>query len=277
MGNFHVSLAGERIFDVAGFTITNSLFTTWLVMAVLLILAWAGTRRVSVIPSGLQNVWEAILEFLIGLCEGMTPTYARTIFPLFATIFIFIVSANWMGLMPGVSSITVQPPPAHASLSLGDLVPTAHAGQLDALQPATKADEDDGHAVPIPLLRPANADMNTTLAMAIVAFVMIHASGLRVHGLIGYAKEIATPIFLTPVKVVIECFVPISLSFRLFGNVFGGEMLLAVMGFPVVAVLFMLLEVLFGLIQGVIFAMLTLVFTALAVALPEGHSEGAHN
>lgn len=277
MDDFHVSLAGEGIFDVAGFTVTNSLFTTWVVMAVLLILAWAGTRRISVVPSGLQNVWEAILEFLIGLCEGTTPTYARTIFPLFATIFIFIVSANWMGLFPGVSSITVQPRTAHASLSLGNLVPRAHAGQLDVLQPATKDDQDGGHAAPVPLFRAANADMNTTLAMAIVAFLMIHASGVRVHGLIGYAKEIATPIFLTPVKVVIECFVPISLSFRLFGNVFGGEMLLTVMGFPVVAVLFMLLEVLFGLIQGVIFAMLTLVFTALAVAVPEGHAEDAHN
>ncbi len=270
MENFHASLAGEGIFEIAGFTITNSLFTTWIVMAVLLILAWAGTRNIALVPGGLQNLWEAILEFLLGLCTGTAPAYARTIFPLFATLFIFIVTANWMGLLPGVNSITIQPPEAHAAHSLSDLVPTAHAAPLDA--PA--AAEEGGHAVPIPLFRAANADMNTTLAMAVIAFIMIHASGIRIHGVLGYAKEIATPIFLTPVKVVIECFVPVSLSFRLFGNVFGGEMLLTVMAFPVVAVLFMLLEILFGLIQAVIFSMLTLVFTALAVTVPEGHGHG---
>ena len=271
MENFHASLAGEGIFEIAGFTITNSLFTTWIVMAILLILAWAGTRNVALVPGGLQNLWEAILEFLMGLCTGTAPAYARTIFPLFATLFIFIVAANWMALLPGVNSITIQPPEAHAALSLGDLVPTAHAAPLDA--PASAAEEGE-HAAPIPLFRAANADMNTTLAMAMIAFIMIHASGIRVHGVLGYAKEIATPIFLTPVKVVIECFVPVSLSFRLFGNIFGGEMLLTVMAFPVVAVLFMLLEVLFGLIQAVIFSMLTLVFTALAVTVPEGHGHG---
>ena len=272
MEGLHVSLAGEGILEIAGFTITNSLLTTWIVMAVLLILAWAGTRNITLVPSGLQNLWEMILEFLLGLCSSTAPTYARTIFPLFATLFIFIVTANWMALLPGVNSITVQPPDAHAALSLGDLVPTAHAAAPEAAPAAA----EEGHASPIPLFRAANADMNTTLAMAVIAFIMIHASGIRIHGVLGYAKEIATPIFLTPVKVVIECFVPVSLSFRLFGNVFGGEMLLTVMGFPVVAVLFMLLELLFGLIQAVIFSMLTLVFTALAVTVPEGHGDSAH-
>ena len=272
MEGLHVSLAGEGILEIAGFTITNSLLTTWIVMAVLLILAWAGTRNITLVPSGLQNLWEMILEFLLGLCSSTAPAYARTIFPLFATLFIFIVTANWMALLPGVNSITVQPPGAHAALSLGDLVPTAHA----AAPAAAPAAAEEGHASPIPLFRAANADMNTTLAMAVIAFIMIHASGIRIHGVLGYAKEIATPIFLTPVKVVIECFVPVSLSFRLFGNVFGGEMLLTVMGFPVVAVLFMLLELLFGLIQAVIFSMLTLVFTALAVTVPEGHGDSAH-
>ena len=272
MEGLHVSLAGEGILEIAGFTITNSLLTTWIVMAVLLILAWAGTRNITLVPSGLQNLWEMILEFLLGLCLSTAPAYARTIFPLFATLFIFIVTANWMALLPGVNSITVQPPAAHAALSLGDLVPTAHAAAPEAAPAAA----EEGHASPIPLFRAANADMNTTLAMAVIAFIMIHASGIRIHGVLGYAKEIATPIFLTPVKVVIECFVPVSLSFRLFGNVFGGEMLLTVMGFPVVAVLFMLLELLFGLIQAVIFSMLTLVFTALAVTVPEGHGDSAH-
>lgn len=274
MENLHVSLAGEGIFEIAGFTITNSLFTTWVVMAVLLILAWAGTRRMTVVPSGLQNLWEMILEFLLGLCSSTAPTYARTIFPLFATLFIFIITANWMGLLPGVNSITIQPPEAHATHSLGDLVPTAHAAPAEALPAAA---EEGDHAAPIPLFRAANADMNTTLAMAVIAFIMIHASGIRIHGVLGYAKEIATPIFLTPVKVVIECFVPVSLSFRLFGNVFGGEMLLTVMAYPIVAVLFMLLELLFGMIQAIIFSMLTLVFTALAVTVPEGHGDAAHD
>jgi F-type H+-transporting ATPase subunit a len=116
-----------------------------------------------------------------------------------------------------------------------------------------------------------------TLGMGLIAFFFIHFSGMRVHGVWGYFKnDLANPPLMLPVKVIIECFVPISLSMRLFGNIFGGEMLMTVMGFPLVAVPFMFMELLFGFIQAIIFTMLTLIFTSLASHLPEGHGEVGH-
>jgi F-type H+-transporting ATPase subunit a len=116
-----------------------------------------------------------------------------------------------------------------------------------------------------------------TLAMGLIAFLFIHGSGIAVHGLKGYwTEDLANPPLMAPMKIIIECFVPVSLSMRLFGNIFGGEMLLTVMQFPIVAVPFMILELLFGFIQAVIFFMLTLIFTSLATHLPGGHGEGRH-
>ena len=274
LSSLHVSLKGEPVLYFAGITITNSLVATWLVMALLLGLAVLGTRRVEVVPTGMQNMWEWVLDGLLGLCTAATPHYARQVFPLIATLFMFIVAANWMGLLPGFNSITVLEPEIHDTAEVGGLIAVAEAALSSAPTEPAEEEGEGGHGpVRVPLLRAANADMNTTLAMAIVAFAMIHASGVRIHGIGGYAKEIATPLFLTPVKVVIECFVPLSLSFRLFGNTFGGEMLLTVISLPVLAVVFMVLEVLFGLIQAIVFAMLTLIFTSLAVHVPEGHGD----
>jgi F-type H+-transporting ATPase subunit a len=111
-----------------------------------------------------------------------------------------------------------------------------------------------------------------TLGMALIAFFFIHFSGIAVHGLRGYwTEDLANPPLMAPIKIVIECFVPVSLSMRLFGNIFGGEMLMTVMGFPFIAIPFMFMELLFGFIQAIIFSILTLIFTSLASHLPGGH------
>ena len=143
--------------------------------------------------------------------------------------------------------------------------------------PGGTSSSAEEHHIPetVPLLRAANADLNMTLGMGLIAFLFIHASGVYVHGLVGYIRDdLAKPVLLTPIKLVIELFVPISLSMRLFGNIFGGEMLLTVMNLPFAALPFMILELLFGFIQALIFAVLTLIFTALATFMPAGHGAG---
>jgi F-type H+-transporting ATPase subunit a len=155
-------------------------------------------------------------------------------------------------------------------------VRVAEAAPLAAEAPATKAATAERHEPPtVPLLRAANADVNMTFGMGIIAFLFIHGSGIAVHGLRGYwVHDLANPPLMTPIKLIIECFVPVSLSMRLFGNVFGGEMLMTVMSFPIIAIPFLFMELLFGLIQAVIFSLLTLIFTSLASYVPPGHGNG---
>ncbi len=272
----HASLRAEELLHLGPVTITNSTLMTWAAMLVLALFAYFAGRNPQLVPRGAQNVFEMILEALLTIVENTAGHYARRVFPLVATLFIFILTANYMGLLPGVGTILVRNPAvAHAA---GESSATAHNGAA-ATTPAASGGEAAKKHEPemIPLLRAANADVNMTLGMGIIAFLFIHYSGIAVHGLIGYIRDdLANPPMMFPVKIVIECFVPISLSMRLFGNIFGGEMLMTVMGFPLIAVPFMIMELLFGFIQATIFTMLTLIFTSLASHLPEGHAAGEH-
>jgi F-type H+-transporting ATPase subunit a len=239
----HASLSAEQVASLGPIPITNSMLMAWAAIIVLSVFAYFAGRNPQLVPTEAQNVFEAILEALLSLVENTAGHYARRVFPLVATLFIFILTANYMGLLPGVGTITVASP--------------VHPGET------------------VPLLRAANADLNMTVAMGLVAFFFIHASGIYVHGLVGYIRDdLANPVLMTPIKIVIELFVPVSLSMRLFGNVFGGDMLLTVMNFPVVGTVFMGLELLFGFIQAIIFSILTLIFTSVATYLPAGHGEG---
>jgi F-type H+-transporting ATPase subunit a len=252
-------------------------------MAVLALFAYFAGRNPQVVPRGAQNVFEFILEALNTLVENTAGHYARRVFPLVATLFLFIVTANYMGMLPGVGTIYVKNANYHGEETSGGhaFVKVAEAAPPPADPQATMAgapaaqEAEEAHELPlVPLFRSANADVNMTLAMGLIAFLFIHGSGIAVHGLKGYwTEDLANPPLMAPMKIIIECFVPISLSMRLFGNIFGGEMLLTVMQFPIVAVPFMVLELLFGFIQAVIFFMLTLIFTSLATHLPGGHGE----
>ena len=273
----HASLRAEHLFQVGPFTITNSTLMAWAAMLVLGIFAYFAGRNPQLVPRGAQNAFEMILEFLLTIVENTAGHYARRVFPLVMTLFIFIITANYMGLLPGVGTILVRNPAIGAeAASTGGA--TAHLGEPGGQPTAgTQGAEAKHEPEMIPLLRSANADVNMTLGMGLIAFFFIHFSGFRVHGLWGYIRDdLANPPMMFPVKVIIECFVPVSLSMRLFGNIFGGEMLMTVMGFPLVAVPFMIMELLFGFIQAIIFTMLTLIFTSLASHLPEGHAAGEH-
>jgi F-type H+-transporting ATPase subunit a len=279
----HASLRAEEIAYLGPIPITNSMLMAWLAMLVLGVFAYFAGRNPQLVPTGAQNLLEYVLEALMSLVESTAGHYSRRIFPLIATLFLFILTANYMNLLPGVGTIVVANPNLHHEAAAGfSLVGVAEAGSLAAPAAAETggAAATEEHHVPetVPLLRAANADLNMTLGMGLIAFFFIHGSGIYVHGLVGYIRDdLAKPLLLTPIKLVIELFVPVSLSMRLFGNIFGGEMLLTVMNLPLAALPFLILELLFGFIQALIFAVLTLIFTSLATMLPTGHHEGAHD
>ena len=240
-----VRLSGEHIFSVFGVPVTNTMLSAWLASAVLVLLCWLATRSLKEVPGRLQGLLEAVLETWLSLSEGVVgPQRARQFFSLVVTIFLFIVTANWMGLLPGFGTIGVWV-------------------------------REEDHLVLAPLLRSANTDLNTTLALALISVLVTQYYGVRAVGFSRYAARFMDlrhgPIGLAVglLELVSEVARIVSFSFRLFGNIFAGEVLLAVMVFlmPWVAVIpFLGLEIFVGFIQAFIFAMLTLVFLSVATA-----------
>jgi F-type H+-transporting ATPase subunit a len=252
-----------------GFPITNSMLVSWVVAIGLIALAQAATRNMKQVPAGLQNFVEWLIEGLYKFMEGIIgPHLAQRTFWFFATIFIFVLSANWVGLIPGVGSI-----------GWGNST-------------------DHGFVIGQPLFRGANADVNMTLAMALVFFAMWIIWSLREVGPLGFLKELFAPkgdttgalkvlmvvVFFAAgcLEVVSILFRPISLSFRLYGNIFAGENLLEAMsklvpGFGwLVPIPFYFLELLMGLVQALVFTLLTAVFTMLMCQHEEEGSAAAH-
>jgi F-type H+-transporting ATPase subunit a len=238
------------------FPITNSMVVSWIVAIGLIIFAQVGTRNMEQIPAGIQNFLEWLVEGLYQFISGIIgPHLAGRTFWFFATIFIFILSANWMGLIPGVGAIGW----GHSTT--------------------------DGFKIEQPLFRGANADVNMTLAMALVFFACWIVWALQEVGPKGFLKELFAPkgesegalrILLIVVFFASGCleiisilFRPISLSFRLYGNIFAGENLLESMsklvpGFGwLVPIPFYFLELIMGLVQALVFMLLTAVFTML--------------
>lgn len=252
----HAPLAAEPIAHLGPITITNSMLTSVLVVALLALLAWLGTRKMKLVPGRYQSLLEMIVEFLLDLAEDTAgKRVGRKIFPLVATFFIFILAANWIGLLPGFgSSITV------AALESG-----GHGGR---------------EVLRVPLFRAANADLNMTAAMALLSITIVQIAGVAVNGIKGYLSHLASPPMLTPVHIISEISHIISLAARLFGNIFGGEVLVTVMYGLVpllVPTIFLGLEVLFGFIQALIFTVLSIVYIALATSGGhDDHAEKAH-
>jgi F-type H+-transporting ATPase subunit a len=236
----HVSIAAEPLFDIGPFTVTNSMVGAVLASAILLVAAWWISRNATLVPSRMQAVIEFPFEFIVNIVRGQGGLRWRPILPLIAGLFLFILVANWIGLLPGVGTIGVM---------------------------------YEGHEHPI--LRPASADLNFTLGLAIVAFVAFVGWGVRANGVGGYLKEllIANPAYMTPIMTPIHLISEfsrlISLSMRLFGNVFAGEVLLATMlalAGLLVPVVFLGMELVFGLVQALVFALLTMTYITLAMA-----------
>jgi F-type H+-transporting ATPase subunit a len=244
---FTLSVAGLHI------PITNTIIATWLTMLVIIVLALIATRRMSLVPGGLQNFYEWGLEKLLGFVESVAGhENGRRFFPVLATIFLFVIANAYLALFPGFGSIEVH----------------GHEGEA------------------VHLLRSAGTDINTPLALAIVSFVFVEYWGISSLGLGHYLSKFfnfkqlmkgkvmgLVDVFVGLLELLSEFIRMVSFTFRLFGNMTAGEILLMVVVFLVpwgVALPFYGLELLVGFVQALIFAGLTLVFGAMAVA---GHEE----
>lgn len=240
-----ISLRAESLFHLGGFNVTNSLLLGVVVFGVLIIGALLLKRRLAVVPGNFQGAVEGILDELLKLMDSVLGSrhLSERYLPIVGTIFLFVLSSNWLGLLPGVGSIVV------------------HEG-----------------AKSVPLFRSPSADLNFTLALAVVSVLAVNVFGVAA---IGAGKHISKffnfhgPIdfFVGILEFISEFAKMVSFSFRLFGNVFAGEVLLTIIAFLVpyfVPLPFLFLEIFVGLIQAFIFAMLTLVFIAGAVAEHHG-------
>jgi F-type H+-transporting ATPase subunit a len=251
-----LSQQANEIARPLGFPITNSMVVTWIVAVVLIVFAQVATRNMKSVPDGAQNFLEWLIGGLYGFLEGVIgPHLTKRTFWFFATIFIFILAGNWFELIPGVGAIGW----GHRTAS--------------------------GFVVDRPLLRGANADLNLTLAMALLFFACWIVWALQEVGPGGFLKELFAPkgetagllkvlmvvvFFATGcLEIISILFRPISLSFRLYGNMFAGETMLETMSKLVpglgwlLPIPFYFMELLVGLVQALVFMLLTAVFTLL--------------
>ncbi|EKD56736.1 MAG: hypothetical protein ACD_58C00110G0004 [uncultured bacterium] len=243
-----ITLASKILFNVGPIVITNSMMASWAAILVLILLSFFATKKLSKIPKGLQNIMEFVVESLLGLIESVTidKAKARKFFPWITTFFLLILVSNWMELIPGFGSIGLHV--------------TEH-----------------GKTELVPLLRSANTDLNTTLSFAIISVFMVQVFGIASVGFFKYVGKFINfkgPInfFVGILELISEIAKMISFSFRLFGNIFAGEVLLVVIMFLipyVVPVPFYAMELFVGFIQALVFAMLTLVFMTMATTSHE--------
>jgi F-type H+-transporting ATPase subunit a len=262
-------LPAEVVFHLFGFPITNTLVAAWLTITVLIGVFFAATRKIKLIPSRLQTLLEFAIGGLLNFCQSVAgEKNGRRFFPIVATIFLFVLMNAWLSLLPGFGSVEV-----------------------------ITAEGEHVH-----LLRGANTDINVPLALALVSFVFVEYFGLRSHGLRYLGKFInvgqffrsmgqlfrgrfkaglsglfsgAVNIFVGILETLSELIRIVSFTFRLFGNMTAGEILLLIVAFLVPWVLalpFYGLELLVGFVQALIFAGLTLVFVTIAVTPHEAEA-----
>lgn len=275
--DIHVSIAAETLFEIGPFQFTNAFLTMLLVMAGLLIFGIMVARKAALQPNTYgQFVFESVIDFLLGMVETTAgKSVGRRIWPLIGALFIFIIVSNYSGLLPGVGTIGIWHEVHEEEAAL-----VASVAQPVTDSPAAAAGEDGRELVP--LFRSPSADLNMTLAMAILAVLIVQVAGIMAHGVGGRIKHMADPWWIFPLEVIAEVSRIVSLSFRLFGNVFAGEILVAVMvgiaaatwflvATLAVPTIFLYLEILFGFVQALVFSLLVLIYLSLATA--GGHGD----
>lgn len=241
----NISLKAESLFHIAGMNITNSLVLSFITLGGLALLGFVLSKSVKEIPGKLQSVGEMIIEGLLDFMESILGSreQAERFFPFIASLFLFILLNNWIGLFPGIGSIGMR-------------------------------EVHEGKEILVPFLRSANSDLNTTLALALISVLVVQFYGFRQAGFFGHMGKYF-PLRKGPVEVFVgvlelmEEFAKVfSFSFRLFGNVFAGEVLLLITMnlMPVFLPLpFMMLEIFVGFIQAFVFTILTLIFLKVTV------------
>ena len=253
----NISLAAEPIFHIGSFPITNTLIMAWVVIGVLIIVALTVRGKLSRVPRGAQNLLEALFEQALEIMDSVTGSRALSykFFPVVMTIFLFVFVSNLIEIVPGLGTIGLR-------------------------------EMHEGHSLIVPFIRSSSADLNVTLAIAITSVLATQIMGIAVLGAFKYAGKFLVPPWKAPyvvgtfvglLELIAEVAKIVSFSFRLFGNIFAGEVLLTVALFLVPYVVplpFLFLEIFVGLVQAVVFSMLTLVFMKMAVTSHE--EEHAH-
>ncbi len=309
-----IIIRAETVLHLFGFSITNTLLATWLTMLVLILGSWAITRKMKQVPGRLQGLLEMLIETFYNLVKGVAgPKWARQFFPIVMTIFLFLVTSNLLGLTPLYGGWGVLEPAegAHTqgaqpvewlneSHTLGLWV-KAGTPEATAAGEAASA-EGEGLYMLAPMFRSAATDLNTTIALALVSVLMAQFFGAKSLGpgyfgkfvAVGSVKRALTKkgvgcvgrigalglsfidIFVGVLETISEFSKIISFSFRLFGNIFAGEVLLGVMAFLIpylMSLPFFGLEIFVGVVQALVFMMLTVAFFVIAVS---GHGSEEH-
>lgn len=248
-----ISLKAETLFHIGSLPITNGYLVSCIALILLVIVGMILNNKLKLSVGWLQNLVEMVFEALLDLMESVlgSRAAAEKYLPLVATIFLFVITSNWLGLLPGVGSIVYH--------------------------------SEEGI---VPLFRSPAADLNFTLAIALTSVIAANLLGMIKLGFfahLGKFFNFSDPImfFVGILELVSEFAKVISFSFRLFGNVFAGEVLMIIIGFLaayIVPLPFMFLELFVGFIQAFVFAMLTLVFLSMHTTAHGGHEEpvGAH-
>jgi F-type H+-transporting ATPase subunit a len=300
----HVQLPAEKLTHeplftlpvIGEFYLTNTLVATLIGDVLLLLMAfgvWRGVRKGGQVLTGIAGLVETIVEGLYGLLESTAGKWARTIFPYFATIVLLVLVANWLELIPGVDSIgVIEHVDAHG-------FPTREV--LPGVETIVKPESEEAHGefALVPFVRVASTDLNFTLAIALISVVTTQVIGARALGFDYFTKFLNVKrflkmwtreklgafdtifpfidIFVGFLETVAEIAKIISFSFRLFGNIFAGSVLLFVMGslVPFIQSGFLILELFVGLIQALVFGMLTMVFMTMATQAHDGHDDHA--
>ncbi len=252
-----ISISPEPIFHIGSFPITNTTIVTLIVSLLIMIVSVLITKNLKMKPKGAQNVLEYIIEALLSMIDGVTKNreQSRKFFPLVATIFIFVILINWIEIVPGLGTVGIK-------------------------------EMHHGREVVVPFIRSSAADLNVTLAIALISVFSVQFVGISVLG----ARKYLSKFFISPFKkpyfigtfvglleLISEFSKIISFSFRLFGNIFAGEALLMVALFllpyifNILPLPFLFLELFVGFIQALVFSMLTLVFLKAATIEHEDH------
>jgi F-type H+-transporting ATPase subunit a len=284
-----ILVAPEKLFDITlpwggTFTVVNTLPTLFVTIFLIIIpLAWATrnsllkSAQTDLVPRGVGNAMEAILEMLYNLTEGSAGKYARMIFPWFATIMIYVLIANLLKLVPGFESIGIL----HESHGEGGHHIEPLVGNLYLFT------HEEGEHILAPFFRGISVDLNFTAALAIISVVMIQVIGVRAQGMGYFSKFFNTRrMFKVPffgamdflvglLELISEISKILSFAFRLFGNMFAGIVLVAIVAgllgrFSILPAMVMMFELFVGIIQAFVFGMLTMVFMAQAT---QGHGE----
>lgn len=242
-----ISLAAEPLFHIGTFIVTNTLIMSLVLSCIIIIAAIITKSRLKLIPKGFQNIIEYILEAFLNLVDSVTHNRKQTekFFPIVVTIFIFVILSNWIEIVPGLGTIGIN-------------------------------ETHNGKTMLVPFIRSASADLNVTLAIALISVFSVQFLGIAAIGISKYAQKFFISPFRKPyfvgtfvgvLEIISEFAKIISFSFRLFGNIFAGEVLLIVMLNLVpylVPLPFLFLEIFVGFVQALVFAMLTLVFLKMA-------------